>query len=148
MSYSKPSSSRQAGAIPQGLRHIKIFSTPAGTPSISGKDTRPSNWARWFPAYIQHWGIFVESPTDGLTGGTFFELAFPEGVLGIMRRSKSERNAEERKNGRWIEWADTELLTHWTDDEIEREGMLLFLSVPRDRSNTGFSAIILTTCSH
>ena len=109
--------------VPSSSRHIKVFTTAAGTPSSSGKqDTRPGNWLPLRPA-AQHWGILVEDRED--TSGasdTFFELYRPNGAIGILRRQRYTREAEERANSKKVKYTDTGCLTHWNDDEIEKCG--------------------------
>jgi len=112
------------------LRHIKIFSTPAGTPSSSYKQgTRPGNHLP-LPFWAQHWGILVEDEgTSEDARNTFFELNRPDGGIDVLKRSRSVREAEERANSTKMVYHDTGRLTTWNDDEIESCGMPIFLMI-------------------
>ena len=80
-------------------RHIKVFSTPAGTPSgslpfIGDKigEVRLRRCVGLGPR-IDHWGILVEGEHGG--DSTFFELCRPNGGIGVLRRDRRRREREE-----------------------------------------------------
>jgi hypothetical protein len=102
-------------------RKIYKFSTPAGTPSLFGTgDTRLRN-AFPLPDFAQHWGVFLHNPTINHNGyrDTYFELYRPRGGVGVLRRSRHQREEEEKENSKILEFTDTERITILTDEEIE-----------------------------
>lgn len=109
---------------PNRYRKIYKFSTPAGTPSSSGTgDTRVGNLFP-LPDIAQHWGVFIYSPDDEYGySDTFFELYRPNGGIGVLRRSRRDREQEEQHNSAIMRYTDTGQTTILDDESIEYCGM-------------------------
>lgn len=102
------------------LRHITIFTVPAGTPvPISG----PAYLGRYIKASsIQHWGIYVETEQDVQTRqGLCVELGrSSDGGIIVLHRTRQRREETEPQAG--IKYEKTRKFTSWDNDSIVQCG--------------------------
>ncbi|CVL00317.1 uncharacterized protein FMAN_09809 [Fusarium mangiferae] len=102
------------------LRHITIFTVPAGTPvPISGS----AYLGRYIKASsIQHWGIYVETEQDVQTRqGLCVELgrSSDDGII-VLHRTRQRREETEPQAG--IKYEKTRKFTSWDNDSIVQCG--------------------------
>ncbi|CZR40628.1 uncharacterized protein FPRO_10218 [Fusarium proliferatum ET1] len=100
------------------LRHITIFTVPAGTPvPISG----PAYLGRYIKASsIPHWGTYVETEQDVQTRqGLCVELGrSSDGGIIVLHRTRQRREETESQAG--IKYEKTGKFTSWDNDSIVR----------------------------
>lgn len=105
------------------LRHITIFTVPAGTPvPISG----PAYLGRYIKASsIQHWGIYVETEEDVESRqGLCVELGRSSGGgIIVLHRTRQRREETEPQGG--IKYEKTGKFTTWDNESIVQCDMSL-----------------------